>query len=381
MACSPYNPCHTPTCDTCNTVNPCYDNCGCLNPTTFDCITNFKKAYNNIPLEINATGQDMLDNLDETVAEIESNLYKVKVDDSDTCPDTLLDKITAGSNITVSVAGSGCNRKLTITAGNGITTAPDIYAKVSSNDTTSDYLGNKFVDGTYVKKSVNSPGGNETIDFDITIADLISTDSGNQLGQGVDGKLKTLFSAPDGSETKINPVANSGITLTGTGTNGDPYLIGTNGALFAVQPYTDGVWRTLTFNNGSNANVTLNSQSVKYRMRYDGSVEFKGSLNYSVTFNVASTNKIAITAANITTGGSTNLPSTAFDRVANLRHYMTFSSPNTISATPKLTGYNVNILAAALNSPAPIQIEFMNDTAETKNIVVTMDGAIYHPNI
>lgn len=382
MPCNNTSPCHEPTCNECNTVNPCYDNCGCLNPTTFECITNIKQSYSQIPFYINQTGHDFLLNLNSTIETIKNSLYKVRADDSDSCPDSLYDKIEAGNeNITLEVTGSGCNRKLVISAGEGIGSAGiDRYVKISANDTTSDYLTNKISDGTYVKKTVLNPGLDEEIRFDITLADLISTDSGNQLTQGVDGKLKTSFIAPDGSETKISVAANQGLTLQGNGTVGTPYIIGTNGAIFAIQPFCDGVWKPLIFTNGSNSDVTVNSQSAQYRLRFDGTIEFRGVINYTVNFTTS--NKITITANNFATGGSNMFPSSVFTRAVNLKSFTTFSAPNTINITPKLTGYNINTLVpgSSPTSPVPIVIEFLNDTSGPKNIVVTLDGCQYHPN-
>lgn len=375
-------PCHEPTCNDCNSVNPCYDNCGCLNPTTFECITNINQNYPHIPFNVNQNGQELLIQLNSTLNTLKENQFKVRADDSDTCPDSLFDKIEAGNeNITLEVTGSGCNRKLVISAGEDIGSAgADIYAKVSANDTTSDYLTNKFTSGTYVKKSVINPGGDEKIKFDIVIADLISGDSGNQLTQGIDGKLKTSFVTPDGSETKLSVISNQGLTLQGTGTIGNPYIIGTNGAIFAIQPFCDGVWRSMIFTNGSNSDVTLNSQSAQYRLRFDGTIEFRGVINYTVNFTTS--NKVNITAHNFTTGGSIMFPSSVFTRAVNLKSFVTFSDPNVINLTPKLTGYNINTLVpgSSPTSPVPIVIEFLNDTNGPKNIVVTLDGCQYHPN-
>jgi hypothetical protein len=60
---------------------------------------------------------------------------------------------------------------------------------------------------------------------------------------------------------------------------------------------------------------------------------------------------------------------------------MTFDTPTTIPGVPNITGYNINMLAAAPNQNANIQIEFMHNTTATKSIVITMDGAVYHPSI
>jgi hypothetical protein len=378
MSCNNTNPCHEPTCNKCNPVNPCYDNCGCLNPTTFECVTNFTKAYNNIPFYVGQNGNDLLTNLDTVIKSLKDEQYKIKVDDADTCPDSLFDKLEAAGDVSFSIVGSGCNRKLRINStasGNPI----DENVKISGTDTTANFLGAKVVDGTYVKKTTLNGGGNEQLKFDITLADLISTDSGNQLTQGVDGKLKTSFSTPDGSETKVSVAQNQGLTLSGTGTLSDPYVLGTYGNTFPKRTYFDGAWRNLTFTNGGESNISVSSQSVQFRYRGDGTIEFRGSVTYSVQFTSSNKRIIAI-AASFPANGSNNVTSAELNRVVNLKNYMTFDVPTSIGA-PNLTGYNVNMLAAAPASNANIQIEFMHNTAATKSIVITMDGAVYHPNI
>jgi hypothetical protein len=380
MSCAPYTPCHEPTCNECNPVNPCYDNCGCLNPTTFDCVTNFKQNYPHIPLNVNQTGSDLLTQLNTTINGLKENQFKVKSDDADTCPDSLFDKLEAAGDVSFSIVGTGCNRKLRINStasGNPV----DQNVKVSGTDTTANFLGAKIVDGTYVKKTTLNGGGNEQLRFDITVSDLISGDSGNQLTQGVDGKLKTSFSAPDGSETKVTIAQNQGLTISGTGTLANPYVIGTYGNNFPTRTYFDGAWRNLTFTNASASNITVSSQSVQFRYRGDGSIEFRGSVTYSVQFDGTTGNKRIINGASFPLNGNNNVSSAEVNRVVNLKNYMTFDVPTTIPSTPNITGYNVNMLAAAPNQNANIQLEFMHNTAATKSIVITMDGAIYHPNI
>jgi hypothetical protein len=63
MSCPSYTPCGQPdNCNPCNDVNPCYDNCGCLYPSTFDCVENFKKNYPVTGLQV---GQDLYDLMDK----------------------------------------------------------------------------------------------------------------------------------------------------------------------------------------------------------------------------------------------------------------------------------------------------------------------------
>lgn len=388
MACSEYNPCHEPTCNDCSPTNPCYENCGCVNPTTFECITNIKQNYTHIPLLINETGDDLLVQLNNTINTLKLNQFIVKADDSDTCPDSLFDKIEAGNeNLTIEVTGSGCDRKLVISAGDGIGTAGvDRYVKISANDTTSDYLGNKVVDGTYVKKSVIGPGLDEKIKFDITINDLISTEAGNQLTLGLDGKLKTSFSAPDGTETKV--VGGSGVSVVGIGSITNPYVISNNGTILRYRPCFDDVWKTATLVI-TNPNITAVSQSVSYKVRYDGAIEFKGNAVFTVIFNSASTG--IVTSNNLFVIPSvTNLPCSTccssggnpvafataeLTKVSDLK-YVNYNDPtNVVDALPKMYGYTVRLGGGNL------VLVFQSTFAATKTINVSFDGCVYHPNL
>lgn len=75
MACSQsQTPCQSNDCVPCSQSNPCYENCGCLNPTTFDCVQNLKQTYPNIPFAIADYGDDFLAALDATIASLKSRI-------------------------------------------------------------------------------------------------------------------------------------------------------------------------------------------------------------------------------------------------------------------------------------------------------------------
>jgi hypothetical protein len=215
-----------------------------------------------------------------------------------TVQNILLDKLAPGTNISLQVIGTGCDRKIRIDSSVG-GVAIDVKVKASANDTTSDYLFSKVDTGSAISKAILNPSGNEKVKFDIVYENLLSTDSGNMLEIGSDGKIKTSFSEPDGSETKI--ANGTGVTVSGTGTTLDPYIVSTNPSIQAVRPCFDGTWRDITTVTIGNTSVTYVSGTAKYRYRHDGSIEFKGSMTFNVAFGnyAANTRKHTVTIGNI----------------------------------------------------------------------------------
>ena len=83
-----------------------------------------------------------------------------KVSANDTTTNYLENKIVGGTDITVNVLNEGGNEQLEIVATGS---SSDVNAKVSANDTTTGYLEDKFVAGTNVTLLVQNEGGNENI--------------------------------------------------------------------------------------------------------------------------------------------------------------------------------------------------------------------------
>lgn len=363
MACND-NPC-VPN-DPCGT----YDNCGCLNPTTFDCVTNTGPDLPCLNVANGETGTSILGKIEAKAC----NIGKVLVNENDTCPEYLFDKLEEGTNISLQVTGTGCDRKITIHAVEGGTPV-DVNAKVTVNDTTSDYLTNKLLVGTYLSKTLVSPSGNEKLRFDVNIASLVSTDVGNQLSIGVDGGLKTLYDAPDGSETKV--MAGTGVTVSGTGTTSDPYVVSTNPSISVARLCFDNIWRPISLIATGNPNVVYVSGAPQYRYRFDGSIEFKGSATYTVSFGAYSTGnrKFTITAGSIPT---TCLTGAEQSGSADLKSITYIDTPQaSADQITQLYGYIIR------KTTANIILEFQSSFtgATSKSIVVNFDGAISHPSI
>ena len=347
MSCNNYTPCHEPTCNDCNPVNPCYDNCGCLNPTTWECVNN-PGTQSSLGVVNTDNGKSVLSKINTKISSILASLGLVKADDTDLYPDSLIDKLSEGVGITLAVTGSGSSKKVEINATTGGT--PPYTVKVVTG-TAAGFLNDRLVNGTYVKKTISG----DDMYFDIVPADLLSTDSGNALTIGSDLKLKTNYQNPDGSETKISIVPNTGLTITGTGTIADPYLLSGNPAIMPLRTRFNGVWKSLTFTGVLPSGVTIvGGNTAKYRMRFDGSIEFKGSISLQVPFatngivncfdlsNTIETSEIG-TSGQVSSGVKSYVI-TELTNTADLKNVTYLDSNNVIDVLPKQTSYIIRSL-------------------------------------
>lgn len=362
---------------TCNTTTLCpcgdYDNCGCINPTTFECVT-VPGALTDISVTDDMNGKQVLAAINTAIGELQDDSGKVYINSDDTCPEYLFDKLGEGLNISFSITGSGCDKKLIINAVDGGTPI-DINVKTSSADTTTGYLNNKIVTGSYITKTINNPAGNEQLELDVDPLQLISTDIGNQLTTGTDGGLMTLYVPPDGSETKI--VQGTGVQVSGTGTLVDPYIIATNPAIQVVRSCFDSVWRPVTLSASGNANVVYVSGAPQYRYRFDGTVEFKGSITYTVAFGTytSSNRKFTVPMGSLPV---TCISAGEFAGVADLKgiNYIdTFQA----SADQITQQYGYIVRKSAQNLILEFQSSFTGATSKT--IIVNFEGVVIYPAI
>lgn len=95
---------------------------------------------------------------------------KVKVSSDDTTPDFLENKITAGEDVEVNVTGIGGDEKINICSNGKL--------RVSSSDTVFDYLDSKIGAGTYLTKSVDGVGADETVIVDLDLNAYIGLHTG-----------------------------------------------------------------------------------------------------------------------------------------------------------------------------------------------------------
>lgn len=361
MSCNHTDPCKDP----CNT-DPCYDNCGCLNPTTFECVTkpgdhHFLKVSNDM------NGKQVLSSIDNKIAELEDISGKVSIDHEDFCPGNLINKIQAGENISITQVGDGCDKKLVIRGGAGIGPAgSDINVKVSPTDTTSGLLNNKIEVGQFLVKSIIGGIGNQRLRVDLgSLNNLISSNSGNALGLGTDGKLKTTFNIPNGSETKIQ--GGGATTVTGNGTNANPYVIFTNPSVFPKRNTFDGIWKPLALTVSSG--ITIGNSDIYYRFRFDGTVEFKGRATLNVTFATGTTSNDFQSLFTFPVGGT--------NPILNANEIIRASVMKSIFnyAGNAFSGYNIYIT----NGKLGIKFTYTGTVGSSPIVyIVDFDSALYH---
>jgi hypothetical protein len=361
-------------CSQTTNTSGCYDDCGCLNPNTFKCTTYTGDELVNIDVENGDTGDEILSSLDTKIGEVLNNKGKSLVDEDDTCPQLLVDKLVAGTNVSLQVVGSGCTRKIRIDSTTGGVPV-DVSVKISDNDTTSGNLYSKITTGDAISKNIINPSGNEKLKLDIVYSELLSGDVGNMLTLGEDGKLKTSYTSPDGSETKI--VEGTGVNVSGTGTVSDPYVLSTNPSIQVARNCFDGTWRDITLVSISNSNITGISGTPKYRYRYDGTIEFKGSMTFTVAFgNYASSNrKYTITIGNIPVSCVTLSEQAGTVDMKGINYIDTPQA----SSDQIVQQYGYIIRKSAQNIIVEFQSSFTNTTSKT--IVVNFDGAVHHPSL
>lgn len=369
------------SCFDCNekSYSPCgehpYDDCGCINPTSFPCV-DIKKDLPNLDLKKDSdTGGELLDKLDAFVGEMKGAKGKVLLNEDDTCPGLIGDKLEAGMNISLSYVGVGCEKRLRIDATEGGIPV-DVSVKATASDTTASYLNDKVTGGTFISKSISNVNGEQKVKLDVSVDSIISADAGNMLEKGADGGLKTKYTAPDGSETKI--IAGAGANVTGLGTPSTPYIIALEGAVSAVKTCFDGVWRDFSVNTETgSAGVTHNSSAVKYRIRFDGTIEFRGSASFTVAFSEYSSANRKFTVA-LGSLPTTCLTAPELAGVADLKNVNYIDIPQaSVDQITQMYGYIVK--KNSQNIIVDFQSSFTNATSKT--IVISFDGVVIHPNI
>lgn len=320
------SPC-SDTCVNCSTTNPCYQDCGCLNPTTWECVTR-PGILSPINVTDNMNGLQVLQAISATI-----------------------DELTIGSS-----------------PGN------DVYAKISSSDTTADYLDDKLLVSSFLTKTILNAGTNEKIRFSVNLPGIVSSDSGNLLEIGTDNKLRVIASS---TPADIVVIAGNGVTVTGTGPASDPFVVSINPSISIVRGCFDSTWRNMTLVASGNASVVYVSGTPQYRYRYDGTVEFRGSITYTVAFGTYSsgTRKFTIPMGNIPTTCLTAGEQTGVMDLKSINYIDTMQA----SADQIVQQYGYIIRKNAQNYFLEFQSSFTNATSKT--IVVNFEGAMFHPNI
>lgn len=327
MSCHNTDPCEQP-CTDCSPSNPGYDNCGCINPTTWECIT-LPGVLSALNVTNDMNGLEVLQAINNVI-----------------------------NDLTVDPPSPGA----------------DIFAKVSSTDTTASYLDSKLLGSTYITKAVVNPGSNEKIKFSLTPSTLISADGGNILETGTDGKLRVVATSV---AADIQVVGGSGVTVTGTGPASDPFVVSINPSISVARTCFDNTWRSITLVSSGNANVTYVSGTPQYRYRFDGTIEFKGSITYTVDFGAYSSGnrRFTIPMGNIPVTCITALEQTGTVDMKGINYIDTPQA----SADQITQQYGYIIRKNAQNLILEFQSSFTGAT--TKTIVVNFEGCVSHPNI
>jgi hypothetical protein len=174
------------------------------NDTTPDYLLNKLAAGTNVTLA------ELNDGADEDV-EISAADPTVEVSADDTTPGDLEAKIVAGTDISIATLNPGANEQLEISYSG---TPTDELVKVTANDTTPDYLLNKLAAGTNVTITELNDGANE--DAEISAADPTVKVSADDTTAG---DLEAKIVAGTGiSITTLNPAADEDLEISVTGT-------------------------------------------------------------------------------------------------------------------------------------------------------------------
>ena len=343
------NKCGTPKCSCKSTCSPC--NGELIN---FDCVeyTGTEKAC--IGLFKYDKLSDFSNNLNTIVCDLQEDSGKVFINETATVKKTLEELLLAGANIAITEVGVGAAKQLRIDSITG-GTVQDINVKISSNDTTSSYLNSKVTVGSYLTKIITSPSGNEKLHFDVSTASLLSTDPSNKLVLGFDNGL--LF---DG--------------------------------ISRVDPTYNNVWNSLTLTGTPPAGVTLVSNNVKYRVNFDGTLQFRGYLDYSVDFtkytsanttwqySFVLTSLSTVLAGTFTSGqiGNASGQQRSIASETMIEVPAALISPDTFPKITQMKGYNVEW--STTNLTMKLYGIYEANTL-SKAIRVSFEGTSLQPNI
>lgn len=153
-------------------------------------------------------------NTDADLAAVVDN--KTKVTSNDTTPAELNSKMSAGTNVTLTVLNPGGNEQLRVAAA-------DPTVKATTNDTTPAALGSKLAAGTNISIATLNPGANEQLQITsddtkvkATAADTTPAVLNSKLSAGTNVSFAVLN--PAGNEQIQIAAADTRVAVTGTDT-------------------------------------------------------------------------------------------------------------------------------------------------------------------
>lgn len=329
------------TCATPNIGNGC--NVGCLDIYTTSCIQydGGNLLCTNIPS--GSFLNDALCSINNLICTIQDNLGLVKVNDNDPHPDTLSNKLIAGSNIVLTGIGSGDSQQIRIDAilGGQIV---DQFVKISSIDQAAGFLGDKLTGGQCISLQKVNPGLNEklqiVVDWNCILTQISSL-------PGFCTLIKNCI--PDSPATTCPYILLNNPNINGSSTT---FTWISSGISFNV--YVDGIVQpsmptsslTYTINNLSNG-----SHTVEVVAQCNSGTPQRDSQTFSVNTNCPVPNQVAVTLsggnANLTwslDSNSNNGPQTVQYKFANVSNWTTATTVSSTTNSAGITGLNQNKL-------------------------------------
>jgi hypothetical protein len=160
--------------------------------------TLIKKLYIN---DVTDESKDIAGKINQsdlsTALQLLLDTNKVKVTTNDTTPDYLFNKLIEGSGITLTETTDGGDESVTI--------ATDGKLKVSANDTTAAYLEDKIVGDSYISVSTLNDAGDEDVKLTFNTGVLM----GNHIGWVLDTIAESVIRADetefDAETSKLRP--------------------------------------------------------------------------------------------------------------------------------------------------------------------------------
>lgn len=345
--------CGVPKCS-CEQVTSCSPCNGKL--TDFSCVEFNGDSKPAIGLDKYDTLSDWVSALQDIMATLQNDNGKVLVDPTATVMKTLSELVQPGANMSITLIGAGASKKLRFDSSVG-GVVPDINVKVSSTDTTSSYLFNKIETGNYITKNISPSGAtNQKLVLDVDTQSLISADASNKIVKGFDDGL--FF---DGI-TRLDPAYN-------------------------------GAWNPLVITGTTPAGVTLVLNNAFYRVAYDGTIQFKGYIDFTANFTKYTSANTTWQYSFVLTSLSSMLSgtftsgqvgvSTGQNRMVSSQTIIeapaTLISPDTFPKITQMKGYDIEWSTTNLTA----RLYGIYEAASTagKAIRVSLEGCSIAPNL
>lgn len=370
------------TCATPNLNNGC--SVGCLDIYTTSCIQydGANLVCSNIP-----TGSflnDALCSINNLICQLDDNLGLVKVDINDQFPDTLSNKLLAGSNIVLTGIGSGDSKQIRIDAivGGQIV---DQLVKVSAIDQSSGYLDDKLIVGPCMYIQKVNPGLNEKlqvlIDWQCALNQLSQLPGFCTLVNNCIPNVPTI-TCP---YILLNNPSISGSTLTATWlSSGASFNVYIDGTLQPNMPTSSLTYTTSNLSNGSHnvEVVALCNSGTPQRDNQTFLINTACPVPNQLSVGISSGNA---SISWMLDSNSNNQSQTVQYKLNTASNYSTASSVSSIATSSSITGlqqnrlYNFQIVNNCLTGgPSPsTSVTAIEFTCPNVNLTSTSNSVTY----